>query len=137
MLITAAAACSNSTPNDGTIGIPPRNDAADAEPVVATDSAVSCKDMPKVGEPAACDQCAKANCCKEIVACNMSADCKALQDCIAPCAQDDFVCILTCQDAHPNGTALLQEVGSCAQTSCKNECPSMQSDADIFGDSGL
>lgn len=134
MVIMAGAACSNSTPEDGPLGLPPRDDAA----VDSADSAVSCKDLKLiVGDPAACDQCAKDKCCAEVTACNSSADCKALQECIGPCAQDDLVCILTCQDAHSKGADLLQEVGACAQNNCKNECPSMQSDADIFGDSGL
>ncbi len=134
--LMGAAACSSSIPNDGGINLPPRPDAAEAAAVA--DSAVSCKDLAlKVGDPAACDQCAKDKCCAEVMACNNSADCKALQECIGPCAQDDLVCILTCQDAHPKGGDLLQEVGACAQNNCKNECPSMQSDADIFADSGL
>jgi hypothetical protein len=135
--LAAAAACSDSIPTDGLVNLPPR-DAATAADADTTDSAVSCKDLQlKVGDPAACDQCAKDKCCAEVLACDKSADCKALQNCIAPCAQDDLVCILTCQEAHPKGGDLLQEVGSCAQNNCKNECPSMQSDADIFGDSGL
>ena len=138
MVITAGAACSNSTPNDGRIDLPTRPDSAVADSADPTDSAVSCKDLQlKVGEPAACDQCAKDKCCAEVMACDKSADCKALQECIAPCAQDDLVCILTCQDAHSNGASKLQDVGACAQSNCKNECPSMQSDADIFADSGL
>ena len=137
-IILAAVACSNSTPNDGRIDLPTRPDDAAPERVDSADSAISCKDLPlKVGDPAACDQCAKDKCCAEVMACNSSADCKALQECIAPCAQDDLVCILTCQDAHSKGAGLLQDVGSCAQSNCKNECPSMQSDADIFADSGL
>jgi len=134
-VILAGAACSNSTPNDGRIDLPPRDDAAVVD---SADSAVSCKDLQlKVGDPAACDQCAKDKCCAEVMACDKSADCKALQECIGPCSQDDLVCILTCQDAHSKGADLLQEVGACAQNNCKNECPSMQSDADIFADSGL
>jgi hypothetical protein len=135
MAVMAGAACSNSTPNDGNINLPTRPDDAAVD---SADSAVSCKDLQlKVGDPAACDQCAKDKCCAEVMACNNSADCKALQECIAPCAQDDLVCILTCQEAHSNGAGQLQEVGACAQNNCKNECPSMQSDADIFADAGL
>ncbi len=135
MVVIAFAACSNSTPNDGGINLPARQDDAAVD---SSDSAVSCKDLKLVvGDPAACDQCAKEKCCAEVMACNDSADCKALQECIAPCAQDDIVCIGTCQEAHSKGSDLLTEVGSCAQDSCKNECPSMQSDADIFADSGL
>jgi hypothetical protein len=137
MVVVVGAACGNSTPNDGRIDLPTRPDDA-AAAVDSADSAVSCKDLKLVvGDPAACDQCAKEKCCTEVMACNASADCKALQECIAPCAQDDIVCIGTCEEAHSKGDGLLQDVGSCAQASCKNECPSMQSDADIFADSGL
>ena len=137
-VIMAGVACSSSTPNDGRVDLPTRPDDGAVDSAQAADSAVSCKDLKlKVGDPAACDQCAKDKCCAEVMACNNSADCKALQECIAPCAQDDLVCILTCQDAHSKGADALQEVGACAQNNCKNECPSMQSDADIFADSGL
>jgi hypothetical protein len=51
--------------------------------------------------------------------------------CLGKCANDDLVCQLSCQAGHDKGSQELQEVGSCAQTKCPNECPS-----DI-GDGGL
>jgi hypothetical protein len=139
----AGAACSSSSSGDGDSNLPSRTEAgADTSQTTAPDSAVpaaSCKDLALVvGEPKACDDCAKSKCCDEVLACNNSSDCKALQECIKPCAQDDFVCIGTCSEAHSKGASLLQEVGSCAQTNCKTECASSQPDAgDPFADSGL
>lgn len=66
-----------------------------------------------------------------------SADCTALQECLAPCAQDDIVCILGCQEMHPKGNDALTEVGSCARSKCKSECPSNTPDANVFGDGGI
>lgn len=144
MLVGAGAACSSSSSNDGDNNLPARQEAgADTSQTAAPDSATppaeSCKDLTLVvGEPKACDDCAKSKCCEEVLACNKSADCKALQQCIAPCAQDDFVCIGTCSEAHSKGAGQLQEVGSCAQTNCKTECAASEPDAgDPFGDSGL
>ena len=143
MAAAAGAACGNSSSGDGDSNLPTRTEAgADASQTAAPDSAVpatSCKDLALVvGEPPACDQCAKSKCCDEVLACNNSSDCKALQACIAPCAQDDFVCIGTCSEAHSKGAALLQEVGSCAQTNCKTECQASEPDAgNPFGDGGI
>ena len=87
------------------------------------------------GHPA-CDACTKQKCCDEVQACNKSADCKALQQCLDPCAQDDDLCILTCISGHESGSNKLQEVGSCAQVECKNECPPPDAGGGVF-DSGL
>ena len=142
LTIAAAAACSSSTGSDGDNNLPARTEAgADTSTTTAADAAPaeSCANLTLVvGEPAICDQCAKSKCCSQVLACTKSADCTALQECIAPCAQDDFVCIGTCSEAHSNGAALLQEVGSCAKSSCKTECAGSQPDAgDPFADSGL
>ena len=143
-LAAAGAACSSNTGNDG-LGLPPRNETNDAKSdapktgeLTDADVPQSCKDLTlKVGEPAACDQCAKTKCCDEVLACTKSADCVALQECIAPCDQSDFICIATCQEQHSKGNDLLTEVGSCARSNCKKECPSETPDGDIFADSGL
>jgi hypothetical protein len=132
MVITAGAACSNSSPNDGRIDLPARSDAE-----VDSSPAESCTNLAlRVGEPDSCDKCAKSKCCTEVLACTKSADCTALQECLTPCAQDDIVCILGCQEMHPKGNDALTEVGTCARAKCKNECPSNTPDADIFGDGG-
>ena len=142
MAAAAGAACSSSTSSDGESNLPARTEAgADTSTGTAADAAPaeSCKDLTLVvGAPAVCDQCAKSKCCAEVLACTKSADCTALQECIAPCAQDDFVCIGTCSEAHSKGAGLLQEVGACAKTSCKTECAASEPDAgDPFADSGL
>ena len=141
MVATAlGSACSSSTPDTGGANLPGRNDADTNDGNVGpiTDSSVApptCDKLTtKVSDRPACDTCAKAKCCSEITACNASNDCAALQQCLAPCAQTDTLCILTCQEAHPKGGDLLQEVGSCAQLKCKSECPSETPDGDIFPD---
>jgi hypothetical protein len=88
----------------------------------------------QVSDTPACDKCAKDKCCSEVLACDDSADCKGLQNCIAKCASNDFQCLLTCQAAHDKGSNLLQDLGSCASDQCKTECPDQTLDADIFGD---
>lgn len=85
----------------------------------------------KVSERPACDTCAKEKCCDELLACNESATCKALQECIEQCASDDLPCVLTCQAANQSGSALLEAVGNCAMASCKAECPAEVPDADL------
>ena len=142
LVAAAGAACSSSSSGDGESNLPARTEAgADTSTTTTADAAVatSCKDLTLVvGEPKACDDCAKSKCCDEVLACTKSADCTALQECIAPCQQDDFVCIATCSEAHSKGAALLQEVGSCAKSSCKTECAASEPDAgDPFADSGL
>ncbi|MBX3188342.1 MAG: hypothetical protein KF819_15090 [Labilithrix sp.] len=136
VLAAFAFACGDDDAKDGGIDLPPRDNPRDGGQEAAdTATPTSCKDLTlKVGEPAACDQCAKDKCCDEVLACTKSADCEALQQCLEPCAQDDLLCILTCQTQHPKGADLLQEVGACAQSRCKTECPSNVPDADIFGD---
>ncbi|MDB4938831.1 MAG: hypothetical protein JWP87_5803 [Labilithrix sp.] len=132
----AAVACGDSSPNDGRVDLPGRDeDGASKETgtsnpgVDSATPAASCKDITfKVGEPASCDQCAKAKCCEEVLTCVNTPDCTRLQECIAPCDQSDFVCIGTCQDMHPKGNASLIDVGSCVQSNCKTECPSQTPD---------
>jgi hypothetical protein len=133
-------ACSSETPNDGRVNLPERNDAEPRDGATASDGAVaeSCKDLTlKVGEPASCDNCAKDKCCSEVLACTKSSDCTELQECLTPCDQSDFLCIVTCQESHPKGNDTLSEVGRCAKSKCKAECPSTAPDAGIFDDSGL
>ncbi len=143
MVAAAGAACSSSTGSDGDSNLPSRTEAGAETSTTATpDSstpAASCANLTLVvGEPKACDDCAKSKCCDEVLACTKSSDCTALQECIAPCAQDDFVCIGTCSEAHSKGADLLQEVGSCAKSSCKTECAASEPDSgDPFADSGL
>lgn len=136
----AGAACGDSRSDGSVIGLPPRSEAGvPADAADASDStAPSCASLAlKVGEPAACDQCAKDKCCGEVLACTESAECTSLQECLEPCDQLDYICIVTCQETHPQGNDALSKVGSCARSKCKTECPTEIPDADIFGDSGL
>ena len=135
---TVGAACSSTSGGDGETRLPERTEAGTETSTGDAAPAQSCKDLKLVvGEPAACDQCVKAKCCDSVLACTKSDDCTAVQECIAPCAQDDFLCISTCTESHPSGTAILQEIGSCAKTKCKTECASSEPpDAGGF-DTGL
>jgi hypothetical protein len=137
----AAVACGSSDPDGGSINLPPRTDTGEeadaAKAPVDSAAAPSCANLTlKVGEPAACDKCAKDKCCAEVLACTESPECAALQECLEPCAQTDYICIVTCQETHPDGNDTLSKVGTCARSKCKTECPTDIPDADIFGDSG-
>lgn len=104
---------------------------ADAGGTSATsDAARTCDGLALETHPRpACDQCAKSKCCDKVLACADSDDCKALQECLAPCADDDIVCIQTCQILHDKGSDALLEVGSCVRARCASECPSSTPDA--------
>lgn len=140
-----AGGCSSDDSKDGTIALPERDPKTDAgkesgtaPPADSGAPAPDCKSMTlKVSDKPACDTCAKDKCCAEVLACDKSNDCKALQACLEPCANDDLVCVLTCQAAHPKGQDALQEVGSCALANCKTECPSETPDSGDPFDSGL
>lgn len=133
----AGAACGSSDPDGGGIDPPSRSEPDAAAPADSS-AAPSCTNVTlKVGEPAACDKCAKDKCCGEVLACIDSDECAALQQCLEPCAQTDYICIVTCQETHPDGNETLGKVGTCARSKCKNECPTDIPDADIFGDGGL
>jgi hypothetical protein len=88
-----------------------------------TGPAADCSKMGKVDDRPACDACTKQKCCAQLQACDASAACKQAQACVAACKADDFFCVLQCS-ASGSGGDLLQDVGTCASQSCKNECPS-------------
>ena len=135
LFVAAAVACATTSPDGSGINLPGRNDADTVGDGAIKDGPVSCEKVTaKVSDRPACDTCAKKQCCTEISACNASNDCTALQMCLAPCAQTDSFCILSCLEAHAKGGELLQEVGSCAQLKCKTDCPSETPDGDLFGD---
>ena len=79
--------------------------------------------MGKVDDRPACDACMKQKCCAQIQACDASQACKQVQDCVAGCASDDFFCVIQCS-ASGSGGQQLQDVGTCAKSSCGKECPS-------------
>jgi hypothetical protein len=137
MLASAVAfGCGDSNKSDNPAPLPSRGD--DAGGQTTTDGGSgnpSCTNVTlQVSDTPACDTCAKDKCCTEVLACDKSADCKGLQDCLSKCASTDFQCLLTCQSAHDKGSGLLQDLGSCAQLSCAAECPDQTPDADLFGD---
>lgn len=132
-------ACGDDKNGDGRIDLPPRADGGTDGPTDGGGSPQeSCGNLAlKVGEPAACDKCAKEKCCAQVLACTKSEECDALQECLAPCDQSDIICIGVCQEQHSGGATLLRSVGTCAKSKCKAECPDNTPDADIFGDGGL
>jgi hypothetical protein len=76
----------------------------------------------KASDDPVCDKCAKSKCCKEVMACDQSADCKAFGTCLDDCDDGDTVCVLTCASLHGKGSDIAQELGACAGNECKNEC---------------
>ena len=88
-----------------------------------------CSNHEKVDDRPACDQCARANCCAEVLECDKTADCAALLKCIDDC-KGELICQLTCDEAHPKGSDALSGVAGCAQTKCETECPSQGVDID-------
>lgn len=90
-------------------------------------------DAGKVDDNPACNDCAYANCCTQIAACQADPNCEGLQQCIAACDPSDTECLLTCQVEYDPTT--LQNVGTCAQVKCKSECGSVNTDAGF--DAGL
>ncbi len=96
-------------------------------------SGYDCSNHASVDDRPACDQCARSKCCEWITKCDQSAQCKAVQNCLKDCANDDFVCILGCQSQGGTGAEYLQELGACAQNECKSECPSSAPDGGFDG----
>jgi hypothetical protein len=138
--------CGDDKGDDGS-GLPPRTSGnKDAGSTSSTSSSTSsgstdtdsgsgydCSNHASVDDRPACDQCARAKCCEWITKCDQSAQCKAVQNCLKDCANDDFVCILGCQSQGGTGAEYLQELGACAQNECKSECPSSAPDGGFDG----
>jgi hypothetical protein len=76
----------------------------------------------KASDDPVCDTCAKQKCCKEVLACDDSADCKAFGKCLDACADGDTVCVLTCASLHDKGSGIAQDLGACASSECSTEC---------------
>lgn len=142
----AAQGCSSDDSKDGELALPGRDPSKDSgtpdtekrdPPDSGVEPAPDCKSVTlKASDIPACDTCVKDKCCADVLACDKSSDCKALQECIAPCDQDDIICILTCTETHSSGADKLREVGSCAQSKCKVECPAPDAGGDPF-DAGI
>lgn len=121
-------ACGDKGDDNGGNDLPGRSssssgDSGQKDPPDSSTS-LDCTGRAKVDDRPACDTCAKQNCCRQITDCDDEPDCRALQDCIAPCDQEDIFCILLCQQTHPNGSDALLAVGNCAKSKCGTECPS-------------
>lgn len=71
------------------------------------------------GDCGACSQCA---CASEIAACNASADCVGLVNCVAGCAVGDQTCLDDCTTAWPGGVELAGAFGNCGCTKCGVSC---------------
>lgn len=119
--------CGDDPPEDP-VGLPPRNK-ADASTEPDAGRVYDCSNHESVDDRPACDQCARAQCCEQIVGCDESDDCKLLMDCIGDCAEGDLFCPAVCSEAHPEGKAVLGKVSSCAMSKCKSECPPPELDA--------
>lgn len=91
-----------------------------------------CSNRAPVSDKPACDQCSRAKCCEWITKCDGSPSCKAAQDCIAKCADDDFPCVLGCSATAGTGGTFLEELGACASNNCKNECQAATPDGGGF-----
>ena len=90
----------------------------------------SCANHEKVDDRPACDQCARAKCCAQVLECDKTPDCQAMMKCLEDC-KDDLTCSLTCQIAHEKGGGILADLAACAQTKCEAECPSTSVDAGL------
>lgn len=143
--LVLAVGCSSSTKDESPTPFPQRSSSSGATDGGSSGSSGSsgtsgtsgtsgapadCTNHAKVDDRPACDQCARAKCCKEILACDQSSSCLALQDCLAACAPNDVFCQLSCSG---NDTAvnLLSDVGNCAKRNCPSECPSTASDGGL------
>jgi hypothetical protein len=74
-----------------------------------------------VGDPVdACEQCVEASCAGAWQACENDAECIALDECSANCADD--ACVQRCDEAHPTGVAPLVAFYECLGTSCADPC---------------
>ena len=93
-----------------------------------TDAAVSCIAPTVVCAPnasdTACLACERRDCCSQLIACSMAADCLDLLRCVVGCASGDNACLTNCGQIHPSGAALLVQVDQCVQSSCAAECAS-------------
>lgn len=69
-----------------------------------------------------CDACVRAKCCDEVLACDGSPSCKAVQTCLDACDENDTACALDCYVANETGAELLTAVGACASQQCAGDC---------------
>ena len=123
--------CGNDDNSTGT-NLPPRNSgdkdggqtntSSSGGSSGTTDPNYDCSNHAPVDDDPECDKCARDKCCEWITKCDGSPSCKATQDCLAACADNDTACILTCGTGGGTGGVFLQEFGACVANGCKNEC---------------
>jgi hypothetical protein len=124
LALVIAIGCSDSDPPPPRTSAPPRESTGSSGSDAST-GAPDCTKHAKVDDRPACDQCAREKCCKELVACDDNAGCKATMDCLAACQPDDPTCGLTCSLNDPGN--LLLAFGQCAKGKCGSECPDTSS----------
>jgi hypothetical protein len=139
LFCAATPACANAIQYDDPIPTP-KKDAAAADTghdtgVVQQDSGVAedtgvvedtgsqCKLGISYG-PGQCDTCMQANCCMADNACIKSSQCTDYLNCGNACVNqaDPQTCLTQCANTYPQGATLLDNIMTCMDTSCGNDC---------------
>lgn len=67
-----------------------------------------------------CTECAKDECCVELVRCQRESECGALSECYGSCT--DAACDAVCEDAYPDGLDRYIDLGVCLLRECDVAC---------------
>ncbi|XXX77738.1 hypothetical protein WMF30_03050 [Sorangium sp. So ce134] len=78
-----------------------------------------------LGDP--CTTCLALRCQESYCACQRSAECAALGNCLLGCAPGEEPCQQTCMTAHREGISDVSLEGGCAAERCGVQCPSRAS----------
>ena len=70
-----------------------------------------------------CQKCLYTSCAPEMNACLADPECLGLIQCTQACAPGDMACSQACVQAHPDGLASAQAVGTCRKIQCADSCP--------------
>lgn len=68
----------------------------------------------------ACSDCMSASCCRQLTACDASAACSGLFQCVRACPASDAECVDDCWTSHVDGQAAMTSLVSCYDSSCKS-----------------
>lgn len=79
-------------------------------------------DCASLGDP--CTTCLALRCQESYCACQRSAECAALGNCLLGCAAEDAACEQACLTAHRAGISGIFLEGGCASERCSAQCPS-------------
>ncbi|WP_441289234.1 hypothetical protein ACSRUE_00080 [Sorangium sp. KYC3313] len=79
-------------------------------------------DCASLGDP--CTTCLALRCQESYCACQRSAECAALGNCLLGCAAEDVACEQACLTAHRAGISGIFLEGGCASERCSAQCPS-------------